>query len=78
MTPDERPSEYLLSVEPELVAVTETLRAVMSSVGTVDRLGLDWRVVIERNGRPAAEVRRTRDHGISVGFYGDEPDHAAR
>lgn len=61
----------LINVRTDLADFThEVLRAVTAH-SIVSKLGTDWRVVIERNGRPAAEIRRTRDAGVLVGFYGD-------
>ena len=63
---------YVVATDPELVKAAQAIWEQMMHP-SAPKLGLDWRIVIERNGKPAAEVIRTRDKGIKIGFYGDEP-----
>lgn len=63
-------TSYELVMDPAIVKATEAIFAQM--VGPLaPMLGLEWRIVIERHGRPAAAVVRTRDAGIKMHFYGD-------
>lgn len=67
-----------IDVRTDLVEFTYAVHRAVTANDTVSKLGTEWRVVIERNGRPAAQILRTRDAGVLVGFYGDvEPEVAA-
>ena len=66
-------SGYVVATDPELVKAARGIWEYMASI-TGPSIGLEWRIVIERDGQPAAEVIRTISDGITIGFYADEED----
>lgn len=56
-----------IDVRTDLVEFTYAVHRAVAAI----KLGAEWRVIIERNGKPAAHIQRTRDAGVLVGFYGD-------
>jgi hypothetical protein len=56
---------FSLEVDPEVLDAARRIHEMMRAA-TAPKLGLDYRIVVEQNGRPVAVVMRTLDHGIKL------------